>query len=156
MSNQTPTTKQILTRNITAINTRDIDGYLANQAPDIEVTFSGGGHLQGREELRQYIEAMWVAIPDGKLAFGQQVLAENAMATEVILTGTHTGPLTTPNGTLPPTGRTITLHSVSMLTVKDGLIASEHSYFDQVEMLTQLGIMPDAAGGDSAKPNTQR
>lgn len=141
MPNKT-TTKQILALNIAAINSRDIEAYLANQHPDVELLFSGGGHLRGREEVKQYILTMWEAIPDGKLTFGEQVLGKDAMATEVIFTGTHTGPLVTPNGMLPATGKKIKLHSVSMLRVKDGMIISEHSYFDQVEMLTQLGVMP--------------
>jgi predicted ester cyclase len=45
-----------------------------------------------------------------------------------------------PNGPLPPTGKTVTTHSVSILHIKDGLIASERVYGDQLEMMTQLGL----------------
>jgi hypothetical protein len=48
--------------------------------------------------------------------------------------------LNTPNGTIPPTGRLVTLHSASILRIKDGLVASEHVYLDQLEMMTQLGL----------------
>jgi len=52
----------------------------------------------------------------------------------------------TPNGPIPPTGKRVTTHSVSILRMKDDLIASEHVYFDQLEMLTQLGLKPAAPG----------
>ncbi len=46
----------------------------------------------------------------------------------------------------PPTGRPVTVHSISILRMKDDLIASEHVYFDQLEMLMQLGLKPAAPG----------
>jgi predicted ester cyclase len=143
---ETPSTQQVLDRNITTLNARDIDGYLANQSPDVELVLSGGVILHGRYEIRHYIEALWKAFPDGKLAFGEQVFAEDAAATELVFTGTHTGPLMTPNGPIPPTGNHVTLHSASILNIKDGLIASEHLYSDQLELLTQLGLKPAAPG----------
>jgi predicted ester cyclase len=145
MNNQdTPSTQQVLDRNLTTLNARDIDGYLANQQPDVEFVLSGGATLYGREEIRHYIEALWKAFPDGKLAFGAQVFADDAAATELVFTGTHTGPLMTPGGPIPPTGNHVTLHSASILHIKEGLIAWEHLYSDQLELLTQLGLMPAA------------
>jgi predicted ester cyclase len=132
--------KRVLDRNITAVNARDIDGYLANQQPDVEFVLPGGVTLRGRDQVRQYTEALWQAFPDGILAFGAQVFGGDAAATEVVFTGTHTGPVVTPNGSIPPTGRTVTLRSASIIRIKDGLVASEHVYLDQLEMMTQLGL----------------
>ncbi len=135
-----PTAKDALDRNITAINGRDIEGFLANQQPDVVFELPGGVSLRGRDELRQYMEAMWKAFPDGKLTFGAQVFGDGIAATEVVFTGTHTGPMPAPNGSIPPTGKAVTTHSMSLLHIKDGLIASEHVYGDQLEMMTQLGL----------------
>jgi predicted ester cyclase len=79
------------------------------------------------------------------LRFGKQVLTGDAAATEVVFTGTHTGPMLSPSGEIPPTGRRVTLRSASVLEMKDGLIASEHVYLDQLEMMGQLGLMPPAS-----------
>ena len=143
---ETPSTKQVLDRNIAALNARDIDGYLANQRPDVEFVLPGDVTLHGRDQVRHYTEALWKAFPDGVLTFRDQVLTEDAAATELVFTGTHTGPMMTPNGPIPPTGKRITTHSVSILRMKDDLIASEHVYFDQLEMITQLGLKPAAPG----------
>lgn len=140
MSNQI-TTQQVLERNVTALNSRDMEAYLANQQPDVEIVFSGNT-LHGRDQLRTFVQTMWHAFPDGKLAFGKQVYSTDGAAVEVVFTGTHTGPLVTPNGTIPPTGKHIELHSASILGIKDGLIAWEHGYSDSNEMMTQLGLMP--------------
>src|SRR6266545_5697005 len=144
--------KQLLDRNIKALNTKDIEGLLANQQPDVELVIPGGVTLRGHEQVRQYTEALWAAFPDGAFSFAGQVVAENAAATELVFTGTHTGPLATPNGAIHPTGKRVTLRSASILRFKDGLIVSEHAYVDQLEFMTQLGLMPAVPGAttDSA------
>ena len=140
--------KQVLDRNLAALNARDLDAYLANQRPDVEVVLPGGVTLRGRDELGHYTRALWAAFPDGDLAFGERIFGDDTAATEVTFSGTHAGPLPTPNGPVPPTGRRVRLHSVSILRIDDGLIASEHVYLDQLELLTQLGLVPAAPGVD--------
>jgi predicted ester cyclase len=138
--------EQLLERNIKALNAQDIDGILANQQPDAELVIPGGVTLRGHEQLRQYTEALWAAFPNGAFSFAGQLLTDDAAAVELVFTGTNTGPLTTPNGVIPPTGRHVTLRSASILRFEDGLIASEHAYPDQLDFMTQLGLMPPAPG----------
>jgi hypothetical protein len=46
---------------------------------------------------------------------------------------------------VPPTGRDISLRVANLLTVnEEGQVASVHVYFDQMEMLGQLGLLPPA------------
>jgi len=138
--------ERLLGRNIEALNGKDMEALLANQQPDATLVIAAGVALHGHEQLRQYTEALWAAFPDGAFSFAGQVLAENEAATELVFTGTHTGPLATPNGAIPPTGKRVTLRSASILRFKDGLIVSEHAYVDQLEFMTQLGLMPAAPG----------
>ena len=149
MAEQSATTmKPVLERNIAALNNRDMEAYLANQRPDVEFLLPGGVVLRGREQVRHYTESLWAAFPDGTLAFGDQVFSDDSAATEVVFTGTHSGPMLTPNGSVPPTGRRVTLRSASILRIKDGLIASEHVYLDQLDLMTQLGLLPAATSAD--------
>src|SRR5262245_21489852 len=115
MSTFSDSATEILRRNITALNSRDIEAYLANQHPDIQITLPGGAVVHGRDQIRATTEALFVAFPDGTLRFGEQVLADDAAATEVVFTGTHTGPLASPDGEIPPTGRTVRTTTVSLL-----------------------------------------
>lgn len=132
--------QDVLARNIAAVNAHDIEAYLANQQPDVEFVLPGGVTLRGRDQLRPYVEAQWAAFPDTRLAFGTQVLSADSAATEVTVTATHSGPMSTPNGVLPPTGKSVTIKSVSILQIRDGMVASEHVYFDQLDFMTQLGL----------------
>jgi ketosteroid isomerase-like protein len=137
--------KQVLDRNLAAYNAHDLDAYLANQTPDVEVILPDGRTLRGRDQLGQNTQATWTAFPDGTLAFGERVFSEDAAAVETVLTGTHTGPLRTPAGTIPPTGRPVRFRLLSILRIRDGLVASEHVYSNQLDILTQLGLAPAPA-----------
>lgn len=138
--------KELLDRNLKALNAQDIESILANQQPDAELVVNGGMTLHGHDQLKQYTQALWTAFPDGVFTHASQVITDDAAATELVFTGTHTGPLASPSGAIPPTGKRITIHSASIMRFKDGLIASEHAYNDQVEFMTQLGLMPAAPG----------
>jgi len=149
--------KQLLDRNLKALNAQDIEGVVANQQPDTELVIPGGAVLRGHEQLRQYTEALWAAFPDGVFSFASQVLAEDAAAVELVFSGTHDGPLVTADGVVEPTGKRVTLRSASVMRFRDGLIVSEHAYPDQLEFMKQLGLLPadrDAAGpaGESTEP----
>jgi predicted ester cyclase len=131
---------QILQRNITALNNRDFEAYLSNQHPDVTITLPGGVQVHGRDQVLASTQVMFTAFPDGKLQFGDQVLADDAAATEVVFTGTHTGPLAMPAGEIPPTGRAVRTTTVSMLRFRNGMIISERVIGDELELVRQLGV----------------
>jgi predicted ester cyclase len=131
---------QILQRNITALNNRDFEAYLSNQHPDVTITLPGGVQVHGRDQVRASMQVMFTAFPDGKLQFGDQVLADDAAATEVVFTGTHTGPLAMPAGEIPPTGRAVRTTTVSMLRFRNGMIISERVIGDELGLVRQLGV----------------
>ena len=74
-----------------------------------------------------------------------ELVAGDWVVQEFTFTGTHTGTLTTPDGDIPPTNRSATGRGVQIMHVENGKISQEHLYFDQVELLTQLGLMPQPA-----------
>ena len=65
---------------------------------------------------------------------------------EARYTGTQTGTWRNPAGVeIPATGRTLDFPFVGVFRVEDGKISSIRLYYDQLEVLTQLGLMPGAA-----------
>jgi predicted ester cyclase len=84
----------------------------------------------------------YLAFPDLKHQILTTVQPGDAVAAEARFTATHTGPLASPNGDIPPTGKPVTLDYVDVARFADGRITSEHIYFDQVAFLSQLGLLP--------------
>jgi carboxymethylenebutenolidase len=63
---------------------------------------------------------------------------------ELLVTGTHDRPMPFSLPGIAPTGRRFTLPHVAVVEFRDGLIASEHIYWDQASLLVQLGLLADA------------
>jgi ketosteroid isomerase-like protein len=70
--------QEVLDRNIASLNARDLDGYLANQCPDVEFVLPGGLVLRGREQAAEYTQALCRAFPDGSLAFGDPSISTSS------------------------------------------------------------------------------
>lgn len=128
-------------RHVEAFNAHDIDAHLANDAPDIEWT-QPGASVTGREGVRQIQQALWEAFPDARITPATQMEKDDVVFTEGTFTGTHSGALRGPSGEVPPSGNTVTMPYVTVQRVRAGLVASEHLYFDQLEFLGQLGLIP--------------
>jgi len=139
------TVKEAADRHLAAFNAKDADAFVANESPDMEFVLPGAITLRGRAQVRDYIRIFWRAFPDGTVNQEGQILAPDVAVTESVFSGTHTGPLSTPSGEIPATGKQVRLRQVAVQRVTDGLISSEHLYFDQLELLGQLGILPTGA-----------
>jgi predicted ester cyclase len=60
-------------------------------------------------------------------------------------TGTHTGTWRNPDGAeIPATGKKLDFSFVGVFRVERSKISSIRLYYDQVEVFTQLGLMPGA------------
>lgn len=59
---------------------------------------------------------------------------------EATITGTHSGILASPAGNIPPTGRSVSVPFANVLEVRGGKTTSSTLYFDQADLVAQLGI----------------
>jgi ketosteroid isomerase-like protein len=89
--------------------------------------------------LRRELQA---ALPDARLNLVSALAAGETVAVEGRFTGTFTAPLATPQGEVPPTGRTIDVPYADFFTVRDGRIIAHRVYYDQVQLGMALGLMP--------------
>jgi predicted ester cyclase len=111
--------------------------------PDVEVMLPGGMRLHGPAEVSATLGAFRDGFPDIRHEILDAVEAGEKIAVELKVTGTHTGVFRTPQGDVPPTGRSVVWESVDVITLRDGLIVSWHTYFDQMAFLAQLGVLPE-------------
>ena len=61
---------------------------------------------------------------------------------EVVWTGTHTGPLVGPAGTMPPSHRRIEARATLWLQLEGNRAREVHHHLDMLTMLQQLGAIP--------------
>ncbi|ALV31231.1 ester cyclase [Streptomyces sp. CdTB01] len=124
-----------------AWNDRDYDTITDSVAPDCTLTEEGSGRtLQGPEGFTRLAKAMFDAMPDGKYTLDRLTTQGDTVVIEYTTTGTQTGDLALPAGTLPATGRHVTVHACDIYEIHEGKIHEGRAYLDTGAIMTQLGL----------------
>lgn len=128
---------------VRALNTGDMEGFLANYTHDATLWLAGmPAEAKGKDQIRQAVQIYFTAFPGFQLTV--KVLIESAdwVAAEHHFTGTNTGPSMTPSGEIPATGKTVELMSADIFEFRGAKIIAQRTYFDNLALMTQLGLMP--------------
>ena len=96
--------------------------------------FTAADLLQRARALHRTYSGLRHEILDVVTAPGRLVVAFRML-------GTHTGPLATPLGTVPPTGADVAIRTIDVLGVEDGRIASVCVVGDEFGTLIGLGAL---------------
>jgi predicted ester cyclase len=131
--------RHVVERHVEAFNARDAAAEPWSQ--DAEFV-APNASMHGREDVLGFLGVFWEAFPDGRLETSRVLAEGSAAAAEGRFIGTHTGVMRTPQGEVPPTGRRVDFRWMSSYEVRGDELSSEHLYFDQTELLGQLGLMP--------------
>ncbi|ALU40022.1 hypothetical protein AS188_10025 [Kocuria flava] len=95
--------RQLVERAIAALNAHDTAAFAATYSPDAVVHTSANPEpVRGREAIEQDTEHWNTAMPDMAIEIEDLVVDGATVAMRLLFTGTHTGPLTTPDGEVPP------------------------------------------------------
>ncbi|MEV8428899.1 SgcJ/EcaC family oxidoreductase [Streptomyces sp. HUAS 31] len=139
--------REVMDRLTTAITAGNSDAIAGLYAQDAVAVTPDGGELHGRDDIAAYWRQMTEAVPDGSYQSVHAYEVGNTAIDEGVFTGRNTGPIQLPTGeTLPPTQKDIRIRGVDFATVDDdGRIVDYRLYFDEMEFLGQLGLLPDEA-----------
>ncbi|MFE1574655.1 ester cyclase [Streptomyces fradiae] len=80
------------------------------------------------------------AMPDGRFTLDHLTAQGDTVVVEYTGEGTQTGDLSLHAGTLPATGRHVTVHACDIYEVKDGKIQQGRAYLDTGAIMSQLGL----------------
>ncbi len=109
------------------------------------VAITPDGEIRGRDNIGEYWRQMTDAIPDSQYESVHKHESGNTAIDEGFFTGKNTGPLVLPSGeSLEPTQKDVRVRGCDVATVEDGKIVSYRLYFDQLDFLGQLGLLPNA------------
>lgn len=124
-----------------AFNRGDLDGTRQYFSDDMENT-DPSGTLHGWDAFRGFMEGFKTASPDARLIATNWIEDGNVVAVEGSFAGTFTGPMRSPSGEVPPTGRSFELPFVEVNETEGGRIKGHRVYYDQMGFLSALGLMP--------------
>lgn len=143
-STDTRTDRAALAReSIAAFDRCDWDALRALCDPAIVYEETGSGRrIDGIDDLIEGLQGWRAAFPD-MVGDVRRVAVDGDVTTmEVYWRATHTGPLVTPSGALPPRGTVVETWWSMWLTWSGGVIVHERNHLDLLTMLTRLGALP--------------
>lgn len=136
--------KEVVDRGLEAWRARDADGFADCYAADAVISAPGGAELRGPDGARAFMGMWAAAFPDNEISIETELIADSVVWQEGTFSGTHNGDLATPDGqVIPATGRSVKAAYADRFIVEGDRIVSDRLYFDRLELLTQLGVVPE-------------
>jgi steroid delta-isomerase-like uncharacterized protein len=128
---------------IEAFNVADWDRLRSLVTPDIVYEEAGTGrHIEGVEDYLAMCRTWRKGFPDAIGEVDNVISAGDTVALEVTWSGTHTGPLATPSGEIPATGKPFTVKSSAWYLITEDRVENLRHHLDVLGILNQLGVLP--------------
>jgi steroid delta-isomerase-like uncharacterized protein len=126
---------------ITAYNDKNWDKVKAGITSDFLYDEVGTGRrVEGADQTVTTWKGWAQAFPDSKASFDRTHAAGNdTVVLELTWRGTHQGPLETPVGSIPATGKKIEIRAVAIVELKGEKARTQRHFFDMATLLQQLG-----------------
>ena len=134
--------RAVVERGIKAFNAHDMEAIARDVAPDAEYFAPGDMKLKGPQKIKEYNQNFVTAFPDARVEAKNTFTQGNHVIVEGVFTGTHNGTLKTPMGDVPATGKKVSGEYIQIFDVDRGLVKKVHMVYDQVQLMTQLGMAP--------------
>ena len=128
---------------------RDVDAAVSTMTEDttlVHVPLGIGG--VGRDAVRTFYETFLIAqVPDKlRLETVTRTVGQDRVVDEFVVRFVHTVQMDWFAPGVPPTGRELAVPHVGIVGFRDGLICSEHIYWDHATVLVQLGVLDPTTG----------
>ena len=131
---------------IDAFNAHDAAAIRAVTADDCVFEGPGGVRLEGADACVEYTMGWLTAFSDAKIHVDTVVIDGDWVAMTGMFKGTHDGTLSGAEGDVPATGRRLEGRCSQFVRFADGKSVEEYLYYDQMDVATQLGLVPETAG----------
>ena len=127
--------------NVEAYNSSDWQQLSDVLAPDVIYDEVGTQRrLQGVDKMIEVYQGWKQVAPDGHGTITKAFASGNLVTLEVVWTGTQTGPLESPEGVLPPTGRQWVVPGAQVISFEGDKIKELRQYFDMMTLLKHIGV----------------
>ena len=140
------TTRELFDQATAAFNSHDRERIAALTADDCVSISPGGMRAEGKDAVMEFNMSWIEAFPDVHIDVQNTFIDGNVAIEESIIHGTHAGVFHTPMGDVPPTGKTVTGEYTGIFEFRDGKVVSQRLMFDRLNLLEQLGLLPEMAG----------
>jgi steroid delta-isomerase-like uncharacterized protein len=137
--------REVAARFIEAFNAHDEERIRELNAESGILEAPGDVRVEGKDAVTAYAMGWLNAFPDARIDVRAEIADGDWVAQQFTFRGIHEGTLASPAGAIPPTHRRLDGRGVQLVRVEGGRVTETHLYFDQVQVMAQLGLMPEPA-----------
>jgi steroid delta-isomerase-like uncharacterized protein len=123
-----------------AVNRGDLDALVNMCHPDA-VHGNGGETYRGGQGVRDLFKPIIDATSEREVHINNVIESGDTVVVEFVFRFKNTAPLVTPQATIPPTGKIVSLASISVYELRDGKLAGSRGMYDRLDLMTQLGLI---------------
>jgi steroid delta-isomerase-like uncharacterized protein len=130
---------EIIRKSVQAQNARKFDVFTSMVTPSFvrhELAHMFGGQ-RGQQELDDLLQAIYKVLPDFQNTIVDVFATENRGAAHFSISGTHRGEILG----VPPTGKTVAFHAITLYRYEKGKIAEVWPLIDVAGFLRQIGAL---------------
>lgn len=125
-----------------AYNDRQFDRASDLVTDDFAFTMVPTGQtLNGPDGMRRFLQTWATGFPESSVEITNVIVGEDGASVEYTGRGVHSGPLQTPAGEIPATGKSAQLQFCDVFKIRDGKLSEGRTYFDMATMMRQLGLL---------------
>jgi predicted ester cyclase len=96
--------------------------------------------IVGLDALKDYYSNNHKAFPDLQITFNEMIVKGDRIVVFWTFSGTNTGPLHTPMGDIPATGRNVQFFGIAIDRVEEGKIVEDWVVWNVLDLMMQLGF----------------
>jgi predicted ester cyclase len=137
----TTSVREAFERGTSTFNAHDLTGFAEVLADGVVFEAPGGIAGRGKAACVEFFGSWFGAFPDARVQVHALHVSGDVAVEEGTFTGTHQGTLHSPNGELPPTGRSVAIDYLQVLHFHEGRHISFKLMYDRLLMLEQLGLV---------------
>jgi steroid delta-isomerase-like uncharacterized protein len=123
-----------------AVNRGDLAALVGMCHPDAVHT-NGGETYRGAQGVRDLFKPIIDASSEREVQINHVTESGDTVVVEFVFRFKNTGPFVTLQGTLPHTGKSVSLASIAVYELHDGKLAGSRGMFDRLDLMTQLGLL---------------
>jgi len=126
-------------RAVDAMNAGDLDTYMQLYGEDLALHGYPPG-VEDKASLTGFYRAFMTGFPDLRIHLEEFVVEGDRLGGRFRATGTHDGVFMG----IAPTGRSIDVPGLTIMHFAGGVVVERWNQLDDVALLTQIGVMPQA------------
>lgn len=139
-------TTAVATELVEAFNVGDWERLRATLHPNVVYEETGTQRrVAGADAYVRLCQEWKASFPDARGAVQATIASAQRVAQEVLWEGTQGGPLATPGGSVPPSGKRISVRGSMWYTIADGRAREIHHHLDVLTLMQQVGAIPAPA-----------